>query len=73
MVLLVSRRLTFCFAVTAVAGLAVASAPEFAHYFPFFLPIASGDALGAGVAVGLAAAVAAALFMAVAVGFVHRE
>ncbi|KAF7793418.1 hypothetical protein EIP86_004530 [Pleurotus ostreatoroseus] len=58
---------------TAVAGLSVASAPEFAHYFPFFLPISSGNELGAGVAIGLAASMAAALFMAVAVGFVHHS
>ncbi|KAJ3557112.1 hypothetical protein NM688_g1642 [Phlebia brevispora] len=58
---------------TAVAGLAVASAPEYAHYFPFFLPISSGNDLGAGVAICLAASFAAFLFMVVAVGFVDRS
>ena len=59
--------------VTAAAGLSVASAPEFGHYFPFFLPLSSGNFLGAGVAVCLGAAVGAALFMAIAVIFVQRE
>ena len=58
---------------TAAAGLSVASAPAFAHYFPFFLPLSSGNFLGAGVAVCLGAAVGAALFMAIAVIFVQRE
>lgn len=50
-------------AVTAVAGLAVATAPEFAHYIPFFIPLASGNFFGAGVAICLAAAIAMTLFM----------
>ncbi|EKM61349.1 uncharacterized protein PHACADRAFT_84832 [Phanerochaete carnosa HHB-10118-sp] len=52
---------------TAVAGLSVATAPEFGHYFPFFLPLSSGDFLGAGVAVSLAAAFATVLFVSVAI------
>lgn len=59
--------------VTAAAGLSVASAPAFAHYFPFFLPLSSSNFLGAGVAVCLGASVGAALFMAVAVVLVHRK
>ncbi|KAI0686067.1 hypothetical protein BC835DRAFT_1408645 [Cytidiella melzeri] len=51
---------------TAVAGLAVATAPEFAHYIPFFIPLASGAFLGSGLAVCLAAAVAMTLFMGLA-------
>ena len=59
--------------VTAVAGLVVATAPEYGHYFPFFLPISSGNFLGAGVAICLAAALGAILFMAAAVVFIHRK
>ena len=58
---------------TAAAGLSVASSPEFGHYFPFFLPLSSGNFLGAGVALCLGAAAGAALFMTVAVVFVQRK
>ncbi|KAI0347698.1 hypothetical protein BDW22DRAFT_1479635 [Trametopsis cervina] len=51
---------------TAVAGLVVATAPNFAHYLPFFLPLATGNTLGAGVATGLAAALATSLFLGLA-------
>ncbi|RPD82440.1 hypothetical protein L226DRAFT_528605 [Lentinus tigrinus ALCF2SS1-7] len=50
----------------AVSGLAVAAAPDVAHYFPFFLPMTTGNQVGAGVATCLAAAVAAILFISIA-------
>lgn len=56
---------------TAVAGLTVASAPEFGHYFPFLLPISSGNSLGSGIATGLAAAVAATLFTTITIAVVQ--
>lgn len=58
---------------TAVAGLAVAVAPDVAHYFPFFLPMTTGNQLAAGIATCLAPAIAATLFIAVAHTILHRE
>ncbi|KAI0375116.1 hypothetical protein BV20DRAFT_960185 [Pilatotrama ljubarskyi] len=57
---------------TAVSGLAVATAPDFAHYFPFFMPLNTGNQLGAGVASTLGAAVAATLFTAIAFMVLHQ-
>lgn len=65
------HQLTFL-TVTGVAGLSVAAAPDFGHYFPFFLPLSSGDFLGAGVAICLAAAFATTLFISVAVWIMQR-
>ena len=59
--------------VTAVAGLSVATAPDFGHYLTLFLPIAARNDLGAGIAICLAAACAATLFVTVAVLVVNRE
>jgi calcium permeable stress-gated cation channel len=59
--------------VTAVSGLAVATAPEFAHYIPFFLPLASGNFLGAGLAICLAAAIATTLFMGAALFIIQGK
>ena len=56
---------------TAVAGLAVATAPDYAHYLTFFLPLANGNTLGAGIATGLAAAIATTLFMGIAVTIIQ--
>ncbi|KAI0698409.1 hypothetical protein C8T65DRAFT_660659 [Cerioporus squamosus] len=50
----------------AVSGLAVSAGPDVAHYFPFLLPMTTGNQLGAGVATCLAAAVAAILFITIA-------
>ncbi|RDX50995.1 hypothetical protein OH76DRAFT_1507025 [Lentinus brumalis] len=50
----------------AVSGLAVSAGPDVAHYFPFLLPLTTGNQLGAGVATCLAAAVAAILFITIA-------
>lgn len=58
---------------TAVAGLVVAAAPDYAHYLPFLLPIAGIHRLGAGIATGLAAAVAAIVFMALAALIIQCE
>ncbi|KAI0639520.1 hypothetical protein C8Q77DRAFT_1043851 [Trametes polyzona] len=51
---------------TAVSGLAVATAPDVAHYFPFFMPLVTGNKLGGGAATSLAAAAAATLFISLA-------
>lgn len=59
--------------VTAVSGLAVALAPDVAHYLPFFRPIVTGHQLGGGVASSLAAAVAAILFISLAFLILHRK
>ena len=59
--------------VTAVSGLAVAVAPDVAHYFPFFLPMTTGNQLAAGIATCLAPAIAATLFIAVAYVMLHRK
>ncbi|THH33123.1 hypothetical protein EUX98_g1076 [Antrodiella citrinella] len=56
---------------TAAAGLSLATAPEFAHYFPFFQTISNANNLGAGVATGLAATVGATLFISIALMIVH--
>ncbi|KAI0785000.1 hypothetical protein C8Q75DRAFT_777072 [Abortiporus biennis] len=58
-------------ALTAVAGLSIASAPEVAHYFPFLEPLASGNDFGAGLATCLAAALAFSLFVSIALVAVH--
>ena len=57
--------------VTAVAGLSLAAAPDFAHYFPFFASISDQNRLGAGAATGLAAAAGATLFISIALMIVH--
>ncbi|OJT15945.1 hypothetical protein TRAPUB_13369 [Trametes pubescens] len=57
---------------TAVSGLAVALAPDVAHYLPFFMPIVTGHRLGGGIASSLAAAVAATLFISLAFLILHQ-
>lgn len=58
---------------TAVAGLSIASAPDVAHYFPFFQRLATGNIVGSGVATGLAAVVAATIFVSLGMWIVKRE
>lgn len=60
-------------AVTAVSGLSLASAPDFAHYFSFLQPLANSNSLAAGLATALAPAVAATLFIALALVVVDCE
>ena len=60
-------------AVTAVAGLSIASAPDVAHYFPFFNRLTTGNIVGSGVATGLAAVVAATIFVSIGMWVVKRE
>ncbi|TBU34797.1 hypothetical protein BD311DRAFT_650048 [Dichomitus squalens] len=50
----------------AVSGLAVALAPDVAHYIPFFIPLTETNNLAAGIATDLAPALAATLFIALA-------
>ncbi len=57
----------------AVSGLAVSTGPDVAHYFPFLLPMTTGNQLGAGVATCLAAAVAAILFITIACVVLNRR
>ncbi|KAI0651968.1 hypothetical protein C8Q79DRAFT_1018843 [Trametes meyenii] len=57
---------------TAVSGLAVAIAPDVAHYFPFFMPLVTGNRLAAGIASGFAAALAATLFITIAHSIIRQ-
>ncbi|KAI0962461.1 hypothetical protein AcV7_001301 [Taiwanofungus camphoratus] len=56
---------------SAFAGLAMSTAPDFAHYFPFLLLFDEGNDLGAGIATCLVPAVAATLFISLALRLVH--
>lgn len=53
--------------VTAVAGLALANAPDFAHYLSFLQPIVEVGGIPSGLATTLAPAAAAAVFISLAV------
>lgn len=55
---------------TAVSGLSLANAPDFAHYLNFLQPLADNGGLAAGLATALAPAVAAALFVGLAIAIV---
>ncbi|KZT30913.1 hypothetical protein NEOLEDRAFT_1053480 [Neolentinus lepideus HHB14362 ss-1] len=55
---------------TAVAGLALGSAPDFSHYLPFLAPLAGPDGWVTGLALCLAPAVAATLFISIAVAII---
>ncbi|KZP25372.1 hypothetical protein FIBSPDRAFT_820851 [Athelia psychrophila] len=57
-------------ALTAVAGLALANAPDFAHYLSFLQPIAEAGGIPSGLATTLAPAAAAAVFICLAVTIV---
>ncbi|KAG5639564.1 hypothetical protein H0H81_012235 [Sphagnurus paluster] len=56
---------------TAVSGLALATAPNVANYFPFLQPLLTADVLPTGVATVLAPAIAAILFTSLALYVVH--
>ncbi|KAG8960047.1 hypothetical protein FRC03_007124 [Tulasnella sp. 419] len=58
-------------ALAAVAGLAVAGAPNYAHFAGFLKGASSSDNFGAGIATTLAPTVAATLFIAAAVYLIH--
>ncbi|KAF7979445.1 hypothetical protein HWV62_42598 [Athelia sp. TMB] len=53
-------------ALTAVAGLSLADAPDFAHYVPLLQPIVQAGGIPSGLAITLAPAVAAAVFIGLA-------
>jgi calcium permeable stress-gated cation channel len=59
--------------VIAVAGLAVATSPDFAHYLPFLQSLANNNDLPTGLATVLAPSVAATLFILLAVLAIHRK
>lgn len=63
----------FLFAVTAVSGLALANAPDFAHSLPFLQPLANDGGLASGLATALAPAIAAAVFITAALAIVDCE
>ncbi|KAK7058587.1 hypothetical protein VNI00_002223 [Paramarasmius palmivorus] len=56
---------------TAACGLALATAPDFAHYLPFLQSLWSANTLAAGIATVLAPAVAITLFVYIALRLVH--
>ncbi|KAF7373376.1 MPN domain-containing protein [Mycena sanguinolenta] len=60
---------------TAAAGLALATAPDVAHYLPFLAPLLSsksvGDNIASGLATVLAPAVAVVLFVSLAVAIIN--
>ncbi|OCH87483.1 hypothetical protein OBBRIDRAFT_736098 [Obba rivulosa] len=56
---------------TAVAGLALATAPNFAHYFPFLQNLDEGNDLGSGIATCFAPAILATIFIAIALTVIH--
>lgn len=60
-------------AVIATAGLAVATAPDYAHYLPLFRSMATHNNLPTGLATVLAPSVAATLFMLFALVTLHRK
>jgi hypothetical protein len=61
------------FSVTAVSGLALANAPDVAHYLPFLRPLADNGGLASGLGTALAPAIAAALFITLALAIVSCE
>lgn len=56
---------------TAASGLALATAPDVAHYIPFLQPLTNGNTLASGLATTLAPAVAATLFIAIALAIIN--
>ncbi|KAL0951690.1 hypothetical protein HGRIS_008366 [Hohenbuehelia grisea] len=58
---------------TAASGLALATAPDVAHYLPFLDGLLSTDPLAAGIATVLAPAVAATVFVGIALWIVRRS
>ena len=64
---------TYMRSVIATAGLAVATAPDYAHYLTLFRSMAGDNNLPTGLATVLAPSVAATLFMLLALFTLHRE
>jgi hypothetical protein len=60
------NRTDISFPVTAVSGLALANAPDFANSLTFLQPLANNGGLASGLATTLAPAVAATLFIVIA-------
>lgn len=58
---------------TAVSGLALATAPDVTHYLSFLQPLANHNDLATGLATTLAPAAAATLFIFIALGIVNCE
>ncbi|KAI0328490.1 hypothetical protein GY45DRAFT_1355089 [Cubamyces sp. BRFM 1775] len=58
--------------VTAVSGLAVATAPDVAHYLPFLMPLVVNSKWAGGIGSTFAAAVAAILFIFVALFILNQ-
>lgn len=58
---------------TAAAGLAVAPAPDVAHYLPFFRPLLTANPIAAGVATVFAPALAAILFLILGFVLINRK
>ncbi|TFK41946.1 hypothetical protein BDQ12DRAFT_645286 [Crucibulum laeve] len=56
---------------TAASGLALANAPDVAHYIPFLQPLLTASPLAAGIATVLAPAVAATLFIIIALAIIN--
>lgn len=65
--------LILLFTVAAVAGLAIGTAPDMTHYFPFLSPLLGASDLAAGLATVFAPAVAASVFIFLALAIVHCE
>ncbi|KAI0066505.1 hypothetical protein BV25DRAFT_1820469 [Artomyces pyxidatus] len=59
------------FGLLAASGLAVATAPDFAHYIPFFQPLAKHNSFTTGLATVLAPAVGATIFIVIAMGVLN--
>jgi len=57
--------------VIPVIGLALASAPDFAHYLPFLQPIVNANPVLAGLATVLAPAIAATIFVITCLSIIH--
>jgi hypothetical protein len=64
---------SFFVAVTAVAGLAVAPAPDVVRSLPFLEPLLSTGALASGIATVLLPAVVATLFIVLAIYLIRCE
>ncbi|KAJ3499739.1 hypothetical protein NLJ89_g10066 [Agrocybe chaxingu] len=58
-------------ALTAAVGLALAPAPDVAHYIPFLQPLVTAEPIAAGLATILAPAVAATLFIIAGLAVIH--
>jgi len=61
---------TFVLIVTAVAGLALGSTSNVAHYLPFLRPLSEHGDLASGLATSLPPAIGATLFTAIALNII---